>query len=343
MLLLNNTTSLLKVITAGSQAIDVTVDWMDDLAGAITPGTLNTAISSATTTTVCVSPAGSTSRNIKTITIRNTDASASDLITVERYDGTTTSTMWQFALQPGYSWTYMDFAPIVTDTNGGQYVTPLAGRFLKTTLLTSTASANFVTGPQTNTCKIRQVGGGAQGGGAPATTGENGSGGGAGAYAEATQAVTPNTSYTYQCGAAGTTGGTGANGQAGANTTSTIGAVLITSPGGSNGLVGASIALHVAGGLGGTISTQGSAIGALLAGGMAGDPSYCIGTAVDNGSGAGGSSQFGAGGAGQLNISNATGLAAVGYGGGGGGATTTGTARAGGAGSPGCIVVDEYS
>jgi hypothetical protein len=346
MILLNNVTSVLKIVTAGAQAIDVTADWMDDLSGTITPGTLNTQIASATTTTVVVSPAGSTSRNVKTLTIRNTDASASDLITVERYDGTTTCTMWQFTLPAGYSWSMIgESPPVVTDAGGGQLVNPLAGRFLKRTMLTATSSSTFTTGPNTNSCYVRQVGGGGAGGGNPATTGSIGAGGGAGAYAEYTQAVTPNTGYSYQCGTGGT-GSSGAAGGNGASTTSTIGTVLVTSPAGSGGAVGVLAVGGGLGGAGGTVSTQGSSIGALLSSGANGQNGTWSSTIADACSGAGASSPFGGGGPGITEATNSAGnsAAALGYGGGGGGsATSAATARAGGAGAQGCIVVEEYS
>jgi len=56
----------------------------------------------------------------------------------------------------------------------------------------------------------------------------------------------------------------------------------------------------------------------------------------------GGSGQFGAGGQQHL-FASATGNAATGYGAGGGGAVSTGTHEAGGAGSAGCWVVEEFS
>ncbi len=106
------------------------------------------------------SPGASTQRNVKFLSIRNTHATSSNVITLQHYDGTTTTTLIKFTLKAGYSMTYNDVEGWgLYDSSGGKAVTPLTGRFLGTSVLTS-ASANFTTGPETNTIFVRGVAGG---------------------------------------------------------------------------------------------------------------------------------------------------------------------------------------
>lgn len=346
MILLTTAGDLLVLSTSSAAALHIQASYIDQSSGTFTPGRpANQIVSASVTvapyTTIVGSPAGSTQRNIKELSIYNADASASNTIGVYHYDGTTYVLKQKITLQAGYSLSYQDLRGwIVTDASGGELVTPLAGRFLKSTTLTSGTSVT--TGPSTNSIRARLVGGGGQGGGNAATIGCVGSGGGSGSYAEYTAAVTPNTAYSYTIGAGGSTGGTGANGQAGGNTTLVVGATTVTANGGGGGVEGTSIAVPVLGGTAGAISTNGS----MNAAGTPGEPCITTGTAADNRSGAGASSQFGGGAASLLEATNATGnsAAALSYGSGGGGsATSAATARAGGAGAGGCIVIDEYS
>lgn len=86
MLLLTSTSDVLRVITGAARTIDVHASFMDLSAGATTPGRQNTAITTATTTTVVPAPGGSTQRNVKFLAIRNKDVSPCD-ITVAHFDG----------------------------------------------------------------------------------------------------------------------------------------------------------------------------------------------------------------------------------------------------------------
>src|SRR4029077_1482571 len=88
---------------------DVHASWLDNLSGAITPGRTNTAsITSATTTTIVGSPAASTQRNVKTITIRNRHASISQDVTVKHTDGTNNLELIKVTLAAGEALTYAD-------------------------------------------------------------------------------------------------------------------------------------------------------------------------------------------------------------------------------------------
>ena len=343
MILLNSTSDLIQVVTSGTQNTAVHASFLDNLAGAITPLRTNTPIiSSATTTTVVASPASSTSRNVKFLSIANTDATNSNTITVNHTDGSNVIQLFKATLPAGWTATYNDLEGwVCIDAGGGRVETPLSGRYLGSTLLTA-ASANFTTGKQTNSIYIRGVAGGGQGGGNPATLGTTGSGGGSGSYAEWQVAVSPNTAYAYTCGPGGSTAGTNANGQAGSNSTFVVGGTTVTCNGGGGGINGGGLAVAVIGGAGGALSTNGT----VNAAGQPGQGSSNGAAGADNISGAGGSSPLGGGanGIAEATNSNGSSAAALGYGGGGGGsATSAGTARAGGAGAPGAWIVDEYS
>lgn len=88
MLLLASTSDLLRVFTTAAIATDVHASWVDLSGTTVTPGRTNTAISTATTTTVVASPGSSTYRTVKTLLIRNRGASAQG-VTVTHTDGTT--------------------------------------------------------------------------------------------------------------------------------------------------------------------------------------------------------------------------------------------------------------
>jgi hypothetical protein len=110
MLLLTSTSDLLTVVTGQAvTAIDVHASWVDYASGTITPGRTNTAsITTATTTTVVASPAASTQRNVKSLHIRNRDASLSCDITVKHTDGTNNLELIKVTLAAGDSLEYVE-------------------------------------------------------------------------------------------------------------------------------------------------------------------------------------------------------------------------------------------
>lgn len=106
MILLTGTSHLFRLVTSSAADIDVHADYVDLSAGVTTPGLANTAITSATTTTVVPSPAASTSRTIKTVTIRNKHATTSNDVTVLHSNGTTIVEMVKFTLPAGFTAIY---------------------------------------------------------------------------------------------------------------------------------------------------------------------------------------------------------------------------------------------
>lgn len=102
MMNLTSTSDILRVITSAAAQIECHASWVDVASGAGLLGRQNTpAITTATTTTVVPSPAASTGRNVKHLNITNDHASASCIVTVEHFDGTTATEIIAFTLLPG--------------------------------------------------------------------------------------------------------------------------------------------------------------------------------------------------------------------------------------------------
>jgi hypothetical protein len=110
-MLLLNSTSKIQVVTGSTGTIEVHASWMDFLAGVVTPGPTNTpTITTATTTDVVASPAASTTRNVKFLSVSNDHATTSNAIDINHTDGTNVETIWQGTLLAGET--------VVLDANG---------------------------------------------------------------------------------------------------------------------------------------------------------------------------------------------------------------------------------
>lgn len=116
-------TDIVSVITGSAVTTSVHASWVDNAAGTITPGRTNTAISTATTTTVVGSPASSTYRNVRLLTVRNTDASSQNAVTIQHNDGTTTVILWYGILTAGMSVQLNEMGQVALFTAGGLPVT----------------------------------------------------------------------------------------------------------------------------------------------------------------------------------------------------------------------------
>lgn len=108
MLLLTTTSDIIRLITDAGVTVDVHASFMDYAAASTTPGSQNTAISTATTTTVVAAPGASTQRNVKLLSIRNRSASSTVGVTVQLYNGATAYELEKVALGPGQSAVYHD-------------------------------------------------------------------------------------------------------------------------------------------------------------------------------------------------------------------------------------------
>ena len=101
MIILASTADLVRVVTSHAALVEVHASYVDLNGTTVTPGRLNTLISTATTTTVVASPASATVRNLKHLNITNDHASQSCNVTVEHTDGTTAIELMAFTLLPG--------------------------------------------------------------------------------------------------------------------------------------------------------------------------------------------------------------------------------------------------
>lgn len=119
MLLLASTSDLLRVTTSAAVTTDVHASWVDMNGTTITPGRTNTAITTATTTTVVASPAASTYRTVKTLTVRNRHATTAQTVTVLHTDGTVSVELIKVTLAAGECLHYHESAGFwVSDSSG---------------------------------------------------------------------------------------------------------------------------------------------------------------------------------------------------------------------------------
>lgn len=101
---LASTSDIIRVVTgSGVSTIGVQAAWVDNASGSYTPGRTNTAITTATTTTVVSSPGASTVRNVRSLIISNNHATSSCVVTIQHYDGTTSVDIEKITLKAGES------------------------------------------------------------------------------------------------------------------------------------------------------------------------------------------------------------------------------------------------
>ncbi len=243
-------TDLLRVITSAAVNTDVHASYVDGLAS-ITPGRLNTLITTATATTIVGPPAAGAFRTVKHVSIRNRGTTLSQTVTVVHSDGTNVAEIVSHILTPGSGLFYEEGNGWRLETNSN-LTTPDIQIF------------NGVGGTWNKPAGAKQViveiigGGGGGGGGASLATAvvaKGGGGGGGGAWLRGifnandlgeTEAVTIGTG-----GAAGTPGAAGAaGGGGGIGGHSTFGTWL-TAFGGGGGSGGATSAAVTGGGGGG--------------------------------------------------------------------------------------------
>lgn len=344
MLLLPTATTILSLITDVVCSVETHADWLDRTPTAVTAGTTNKNITTATTTTIVDHPTSGSptpTRNVRGISIANTHATNSVNVTVKHDDGTTPATLIRVQLLAGWTLqrSYLKGWRLL-DASGVQVEAPLGGRLLRRTVLTS-ASGTFTTLDATKTLLICGVGGGSGGAGCTsvAAAASAAGGGGAGGYLEKAAAVAGNTGYAYTCGALGA-GGVNAAGGNGADSTFVIGAVTYTAKGATGAVVATALTTlsSYPGGVGGTVSTNGD----VNSGGASGENGHITVITPVGASGGGASGPYGAGGKPIAAVGN--GNNATGFGAGGGGAMTGASAnRTGGDGTAGCWVVEEYS
>jgi hypothetical protein len=110
MLLLASTSDVLSLVTGEAATIDVQASYNDHNGAVVTPGRLNTAIASATTTAVVAAPGASVQRSLRGLRIRNTHATLSCRVTIRHTDGTTAVDVYSAMLVPSAILQYTDAA-----------------------------------------------------------------------------------------------------------------------------------------------------------------------------------------------------------------------------------------
>lgn len=259
MLLLNSTSDLLRVTTSSAATLKVHASYVDLNGSTVTPGRTNTAIASATTTTIVGSPGSSTARNVKGVLIFNDDSSVACQVTVQHTDGTTAVDVVTYNLAPqqgvqyseGNGWSLTGVAvptyPDVQTFNG------VSGTWTKPTSFT----------PRVVIVEIIGGGGGGGAGGSHSATPANvagGAGGRSGIYVSGGGAAVGSDGASPTAGGAGSNcnsgkGGGGGGGGGTSVTASTSGAAGgaggIGGGGGGGGGAGMNPGLGGGGGLGG--------------------------------------------------------------------------------------------
>lgn len=345
MIILATTSDVIRIITSAAPALDVHASYVDNqtaTATPYTPGRTNTAIASATTTTVLAAPAASTQRQLKHLIL--SAKGGANTVTVQLFDGATAYQLFFATLATGETIEYEDLAGwFVRDATGALKTTGVgAGRLMrKPQVLTSGTTYNPPAGCTAIRVRLWAAGGGGGGTTSVAVSAAVGGGGASGGYAEKYY-TNPPASCTYAIGIAGTAGGaTGANGGTGGDTTFTDGTTLVTAKGGlgGTGQTGGTSNTPSLGGAVGGLSTNGD----LNAAGTPGGMSFRISGTVGS-SGPGGATSLGGNGAGlvaQGAGNNA--FSNTGSGAGGGCTLNGGAAVAGGVGGSGVIIVEEYT
>ena len=316
MILLTSTSDKLRLVTSTAGDVRVQASYVDLSGTTVTPGRLNSSISTATTTDIVASPGASTQRNIKGLSIWNDSTTASNQVTVIHTDGTTAVDLIQMSLPPLAGLQY-------TDQQGWSTY----GNTRPTNIQIFSANGTWVSptefNPRVVLARLWGAGGGGGGGSslATATVTKGGGGGGGGCLVERIfRASDLPGSVSVTIGAGGsagtgaTAGGSGGDGGVGGNTT--FGS-LLTAYGGGGGRGGQNSALATGGGGGGGGHSAG-ATAAGAAGGNGGQP-ITAGPGFDvqgvTGSVGAGSTYYGH------------------FGGGGGGGSTNGAAPSSGGGS----------
>src|SRR4051812_33903833 len=121
MILLAATTDKLQIVTGSAGDIDVVAPYIDAPASnPAAPSAGGIAAASITTaaTTDFLAGAASTLRSIREVSITNTHASVSNLITVQWTNGTVTGVLWKGVLAPGEKVDHIEnigWVPYATD------------------------------------------------------------------------------------------------------------------------------------------------------------------------------------------------------------------------------------
>src|SRR5215471_4228600 len=98
----------IQLISGSAVALDCHISAMDYDGTTATSYRKNTAISTAATTDLSAAPASGVTRNIKTVNVRNKDASQYCTVTIQHTDGSTVVQLYQISLPPGQTLVYVE-------------------------------------------------------------------------------------------------------------------------------------------------------------------------------------------------------------------------------------------
>ena len=115
----------LKVVTTSAATLAVYASYQDHGRSHAQRLSTSSTISSATTTTFLSSPTAYATRTVDLFTIANTHASLSNTITVQHYDGSTTTIIWSGTLAAGERLAIVDGTATVFNTSGVPKVAPV--------------------------------------------------------------------------------------------------------------------------------------------------------------------------------------------------------------------------
>lgn len=123
MLLLTSTSDIIRIVTGSAvSTITVHASYMDYNGTGVTPGRTNTNITNAATNTVVAAPGSSVQRNVRALMITN-NSSSSCTVTVQHYDGTTSTDLFGVTLLAGENMTMNENGQwLHLDSQGGLYM-----------------------------------------------------------------------------------------------------------------------------------------------------------------------------------------------------------------------------
>lgn len=127
MILLTSTTDKVQVVTATAvSSIYMHATWIDNSSGTISGGRNNQVTGSATTIDLIPSPSAGVLRNLKFLTVRNTNTTTSCTITVQHTDGTTAVPIWFGVLGPNQTLQIADDGTSQLISSSGQPITSVS-------------------------------------------------------------------------------------------------------------------------------------------------------------------------------------------------------------------------
>ncbi len=115
----------LKVVTTSAATLAVYASYQDHGRSHAQRLSTSSTISSATTTTFLSSPTAYATRTVDLFTIANTHASLSNTVTVQHYDGSTTTIIWSGSLAAGERLAIVDGTATVFNTAGIPKLAPV--------------------------------------------------------------------------------------------------------------------------------------------------------------------------------------------------------------------------